>query len=122
MFNVTRNLTLATVVACLLQLSLAASIPTRTVKGDIVAARRNANIKTVPVASTRLRQTNAREIRARNVIRNDPLYRRQQASARVYPTCSADFSPLITSARYVGSDMAGGMVSSKMGRSLVGNS
>jgi hypothetical protein len=111
MFNATRNLTLATVVACLLQLSLGASIPTRTVKEDIVAARRSVNLQKAPLASSRFRQTNAREIRARTIIRNDPLYKRQQTSARVYPTCSADFGPLFTSARYLGSNMAGGGVS-----------
>ncbi|KAI5449300.1 hypothetical protein NCC49_004803 [Naganishia albida] len=109
MFNITRSVTLATLFACLLQLSLGATIPTRTVKEDIIAARRAATKRAPLTSAARLRQTNAREIRARNIIRNDPLYKRQQSSARVYPTCSADFAPLLTSARYVGSDMAGGM-------------
>lgn len=111
MFNITRSVTLATLFACLLQLSLGATIPTRTVKENNIAAQRAATKRAPLTSAARLRQTNAREIRARNVIRNDPLYKRQQSSARVYPTCSADFAPLLTSARYVGSDMAGGMVS-----------
>lgn len=98
--------------ACVAPLTQGAMIPTRVSTSETVPRISNLLEQgAVAAPSPQLRQTNRKAIQIRNVIRSDPLYKRQQASPRAYPTCSDGPIAAVAVARYEGAEMVGGEVS-----------
>jgi hypothetical protein len=106
----TTRLRCAALALALVELTSAAVVHTRTIRWTNLNPAQDIT-KVADDSVSYLHQTNRREIQARNEYRNSPFYRRQQASAAVYPICSATYNGELSVARYRGVDVQGGDVS-----------
>ncbi|GHJ88173.1 hypothetical protein NliqN6_4575 [Naganishia liquefaciens] len=102
-----KSFAIVTLALALLQVTEAANTPTRISRSQTKQRMAQDNSRAA-APSPRDRQTNRKDIRARQELRLSPLYRRQQASAVPSLTCPATYNPTYAVARYPGIDILGG--------------